>query len=155
MALSCTTLRSRVASITDYFNVHDQIINDSVSLLTLAFTRIRRSRLQDASRVVYAGVSCSTIECELFKLTLQARQLRVHAVSDDLLLDLQQLDQLVEEAPLTFRNGDYAPTRFAAQAQAVSTVFTSKTESNPESSVGLMTMAGKTCVDILLAAGRS
>ncbi|CAK9787218.1 hypothetical protein CC85DRAFT_285074 [Cutaneotrichosporon oleaginosum] len=41
------------------------------------------------------------------------------------------------------RNGDYTPTRFQAQAQAVSTVFSSKTDSNPESAVGLMTMAGK------------
>ncbi|WWC57593.1 uncharacterized protein I303_100125 [Kwoniella dejecticola CBS 10117] len=41
------------------------------------------------------------------------------------------------------RNGDYAPTRFQAQAEAVSTVFTAKTDSNPESAVGLMTMAGK------------
>ncbi|RSH83980.1 hypothetical protein EHS25_005225 [Saitozyma podzolica] len=41
------------------------------------------------------------------------------------------------------RNGDYTPTRFQAQAQAVSTVFTAKTDSNPESAVGLMTMAGK------------
>lgn len=44
---------------------------------------------------------------------------------------------------LSHRNGDYAPTRFQAQAQAVSTVFTAKTDSNPESAVGLMTMAGK------------
>ncbi|KAK8844755.1 hypothetical protein IAR55_006605 [Kwoniella newhampshirensis] len=41
------------------------------------------------------------------------------------------------------RNGDYAPTRFQAQAEAVQTVFTAKTDSNPESAVGLMTMAGK------------
>ncbi|WRT63209.1 uncharacterized protein IL334_000112 [Kwoniella shivajii] len=41
------------------------------------------------------------------------------------------------------RNGDYPPTRFQAQAEAVSTVFTAKTDSNPESAVGLMTMAGK------------
>ncbi|KAL1407296.1 proteasome regulatory particle base subunit rpn10 [Vanrija albida] len=41
------------------------------------------------------------------------------------------------------RNGDYTPTRFQAQSQAVSTVFSSKTDSNPESAVGLMTMAGK------------
>ncbi|ORX35063.1 hypothetical protein BD324DRAFT_572648, partial [Kockovaella imperatae] len=41
------------------------------------------------------------------------------------------------------RNGDYPPTRFRAQAEAVSTIFNSKTESNPESAVGLMTMAGK------------
>lgn len=44
---------------------------------------------------------------------------------------------------LISRNGDYTPTRFTAQAQAVSTVFSAKTDSNPESSVGLMTMAGK------------
>jgi len=41
------------------------------------------------------------------------------------------------------RNGDYTPTRFQAQSEAVSTVFTAKTDSNPESAVGLMTMAGK------------
>ncbi|WVQ64310.1 uncharacterized protein L199_002472 [Kwoniella botswanensis] len=40
------------------------------------------------------------------------------------------------------RNGDYPPTRFQAQAQAVQTVFTAKTDSNPESAVGLMSMAG-------------
>ncbi|OCF60147.1 26S proteasome regulatory subunit N10 [Kwoniella mangroviensis CBS 10435] len=41
-----------------------------------------------------------------------------------------------------FRNGDYPPTRFQAQAEAVQTVFTAKTDSNPESAVGLMSMAG-------------
>ncbi|ORY26495.1 hypothetical protein BCR39DRAFT_540974 [Naematelia encephala] len=41
------------------------------------------------------------------------------------------------------RNGDYTPTRYQAQAQAVSTVFSAKTDSNPESAVGVMTMAGK------------
>ncbi|WVW81274.1 hypothetical protein I302_103265 [Kwoniella bestiolae CBS 10118] len=40
------------------------------------------------------------------------------------------------------RNGDYPPTRFQAQAEAVQTVFTAKTDSNPESAVGLMSMAG-------------
>ncbi|TYJ57426.1 hypothetical protein B9479_001742 [Cryptococcus floricola] len=40
------------------------------------------------------------------------------------------------------RNGDYPPTRFQAQAEAVQTVFTAKTDANPESAVGLMTMAG-------------
>ncbi|QRV87472.1 hypothetical protein RhiJN_15490 [Ceratobasidium sp. AG-Ba] len=41
------------------------------------------------------------------------------------------------------RNGDYQPSRFGAQADAVNVVFTSKTDANPESTVGLMTMAGK------------
>lgn len=41
------------------------------------------------------------------------------------------------------RNGDYVPTRFDAQSDAVSTIFTAITQGNPESSVGLMTMGGK------------
>ncbi|KFH43602.1 26S proteasome non-ATPase regulatory subunit-like protein [Hapsidospora chrysogenum ATCC 11550] len=41
------------------------------------------------------------------------------------------------------RNGDYQPTRFDAQADAVSTLFQTITNGNPESSVGLMSMGGK------------
>ncbi|KAH7101118.1 hypothetical protein BKA62DRAFT_704314 [Auriculariales sp. MPI-PUGE-AT-0066] len=41
------------------------------------------------------------------------------------------------------RNGDYAPTRFEAQADTVTTIFGHKVDSNPESTVGLMSMAGK------------
>ncbi|PPR04000.1 hypothetical protein CVT24_010493 [Panaeolus cyanescens] len=41
------------------------------------------------------------------------------------------------------RNGDYAPTRFDAQSDAVNVVFQAKIDSNPESTVGVMTMAGK------------
>ncbi|KAL7275128.1 proteasome regulatory particle base subunit rpn10 [Rhizina undulata] len=41
------------------------------------------------------------------------------------------------------RNGDYTPTRFEAQEDAVSLIFSAKTAANPESSVGLMTMGGK------------
>ncbi|PWW79187.1 hypothetical protein C7212DRAFT_272646 [Tuber magnatum] len=41
------------------------------------------------------------------------------------------------------RNGDYTPTRFDAQADAVSLIFSAKTQANAESSVGLMTMGGK------------
>ncbi|CAD6505505.1 BgTH12-00996 [Blumeria graminis f. sp. triticale] len=41
------------------------------------------------------------------------------------------------------RNGDYTPTRFEAQSDAVSMIFTVITEANPESSVGLMSMGGK------------
>ncbi|GAC74711.1 hypothetical protein PANT_12d00102 [Moesziomyces antarcticus T-34] len=41
------------------------------------------------------------------------------------------------------RNGDYTPTRWEAQADAVSMIFDAKTSSNPESEVGVMTMAGK------------
>ncbi|KAF9531021.1 hypothetical protein CPB83DRAFT_850040 [Crepidotus variabilis] len=41
------------------------------------------------------------------------------------------------------RNGDYMPTRFAAQADAVNVVFQTKIDSNPENTVGIMTMAGR------------
>ena len=41
------------------------------------------------------------------------------------------------------RNGDYTPTRFDAQADAVSIIFQHIIQGNPESSVGLMSMAGK------------
>lgn len=41
------------------------------------------------------------------------------------------------------RNGDYQPTRFDAQSDAVNTVFQTKTDANPENTVGVMTMAGK------------
>ncbi|KAJ6840047.1 26S proteasome non-ATPase regulatory subunit 4-like protein [Iris pallida] len=41
------------------------------------------------------------------------------------------------------RNGDYSPTRFQAQADAVNLICGAKTQSNPENTVGLLTMAGK------------
>ncbi|KAL9088614.1 MAG: hypothetical protein Q9165_006134 [Trypethelium subeluteriae] len=40
------------------------------------------------------------------------------------------------------RNGDYVPSRFDAQADAVNLIFQAKTQSNPESAVGLMSMGG-------------
>ncbi|PWN51130.1 hypothetical protein IE53DRAFT_368322 [Violaceomyces palustris] len=41
------------------------------------------------------------------------------------------------------RNGDYTPSRWEAQSDAVNIIFDAKTGSNPESMVGLMTMGGK------------
>ncbi|CAM0138932.1 unnamed protein product [Umbelopsis sp. WA50703] len=41
------------------------------------------------------------------------------------------------------RNGDYTPTRIGAQNDAVNLLFRIKTQSNPENTVGLMTLAGK------------
>ncbi|MCJ1368457.1 hypothetical protein MMC16_007601 [Acarospora aff. strigata] len=41
------------------------------------------------------------------------------------------------------RNGDYLPSRYEAQADAVNLIFSAKTQANPESSVGLMSMGGK------------
>lgn len=41
------------------------------------------------------------------------------------------------------RNGDFSPTRFESQYDAVSMLITSKTNANPESTVGILTMAGR------------
>eukprot|EP00753_Platysulcus_tardus_P022042 PLAT9207.4.p3 GENE.PLAT9207.4~~PLAT9207.4.p3 ORF type:complete len:399 (+),score=180.19 PLAT9207.4:33-1199(+) len=41
------------------------------------------------------------------------------------------------------RNGDYIPTRFEAQRDAVNMVCGVKTQENPENTVGVLTMAGK------------
>jgi 26S proteasome regulatory subunit N10 len=41
------------------------------------------------------------------------------------------------------RNGDYLPTRFEAQNDAATLIFNGRTNSNPENSVGLISMAGK------------
>lgn len=45
------------------------------------------------------------------------------------------------------RNGDYPPTRFEAQSDAVTTISRSKIDSNPENTVGVMTAAGKGFVE--------
>lgn len=41
------------------------------------------------------------------------------------------------------RNGDYPTNRFQAQADAVNLICGAKTQSNPENTVGILTMAGK------------
>ena len=46
------------------------------------------------------------------------------------------------------RNGDYLPTRLDAQADAVNIIAQTKIDSNPENTIGIMTMAGKGCVSI-------
>ena len=51
------------------------------------------------------------------------------------------------------RNGDYAPTRFSAQSEAVSYLANAKLQENQESSVGLMTMAGAR-IQVLISPGR-
>ncbi|ORY60146.1 26S proteasome regulatory subunit-like protein [Pseudomassariella vexata] len=50
---------------------------------------------------------------------------------------------LVVDNSESSRNGDYAPNRFDAQADAINIIFDHITNSNPESSVGLMSMGGK------------
>ncbi|XP_059455694.1 26S proteasome non-ATPase regulatory subunit 4 homolog [Corylus avellana] len=41
------------------------------------------------------------------------------------------------------RNGDYTPSRFQAQADAVNLICGAKTQTNPENTVGILTMAGR------------
>jgi hypothetical protein len=41
------------------------------------------------------------------------------------------------------RNGDYIPTRMESQADAVNLICNVKTQQNPESTVGVMTSAGR------------
>ena len=52
----------------------------------------------------------------------------------------------------TCENGEYYPTRFEAQADAVTNVvFKTKIDLNAESTVGIMTMAGKGYVSFCLS----
>jgi len=55
----------------------------------------------------------------------------------------QEATMLIIDNSEYMRNGDYQPTRFEAQADAVNVVFQTKIDSNPENTVGIMTMAGK------------
>ncbi|KAJ1966821.1 proteasome regulatory particle base subunit rpn10, partial [Dimargaris xerosporica] len=41
------------------------------------------------------------------------------------------------------RNGDYTPTRYAAQKDAVNLIYSAKLQDNPENTVALLAMAGK------------
>jgi len=47
------------------------------------------------------------------------------------------------------RNGDYIPTRMESQADAVNLICNVKTQQNPESTVGVMTSAGR-CPEVLV-----
>lgn len=47
------------------------------------------------------------------------------------------------------RNGDFLPSRFSAQKDAVTVIFNSKRSANPESSVGLATLAGS-CPQVMV-----
>lgn len=44
------------------------------------------------------------------------------------------------------RNGDFTPSRYQAQLDTVEVIFRRKTNANPESTVGLMTMAGESSI---------
>ncbi|KAF2869372.1 26S proteasome non-ATPase regulatory subunit 4 [Massariosphaeria phaeospora] len=55
-----------------------------------------------------------------------------------------EASMIVVDNSETSRNGDYVPSRWEAQADAVNLIFSAKTAANPESSVGLMSMGGNT-----------
>ena len=42
------------------------------------------------------------------------------------------------------RNGDFAPSRFQSQSDAVNLLAGARTQAHPENTVGILTMAGKT-----------
>jgi len=41
------------------------------------------------------------------------------------------------------RNGDYSPSRFFSQNDAATLISSMKLDSNPETGIGVITMAGK------------
>mmetsp|Transcript_49163 Transcript_49163/g.81728 ORF Transcript_49163/g.81728 Transcript_49163/m.81728 type:complete len:370 (+) Transcript_49163:81-1190(+) len=51
------------------------------------------------------------------------------------------------------RNGDYVPSRFEAQEEAVRIIAQTRTDANQENSVGMLTMAGKS-PELLVALGQ-
>ncbi|CAM8941052.1 unnamed protein product [Rhodiola kirilowii] len=74
---------------------------------------------------------------------LQAEfEFRVEVMRNLVLSDLQATMICVDNSEW-MRNGDYSPTRFQAQADAISLICGAKTQSNPENTVGVMIMAGK------------
>lgn len=93
-------------------------------------TRARRVRLAThATRIMHARVSSLFITSS-FRNT-----------SDFLLILLNVIFRIDNSEYM--RNGDYPPNRFDAQTDAVTTVFSTKVDSNPENTAGVMTMAGK------------
>jgi hypothetical protein len=71
---------------------------------------------------------------------------RVHSFDIALATDINmplEATMLILDNSEYMRNGDYQPSRFDALADAVKTVFTTKIDSNPENTVGVMTMANK------------
>ncbi|MBZ3877720.1 Phosphatidylinositol 4-phosphate 5-kinase type-1 alpha [Sciurus carolinensis] len=68
-----------------------------------------------------------------------ARRIKPSAASQSLRIDVQ-LPSPVDNSEY-MRNGDFLPTRLQAQQDAVNIVCHSKTRSNPENNVGLITLA--------------
>ena len=49
------------------------------------------------------------------------------------------------------RNGDFVPTRIASQKDAASVVCSDKIHSNPENTVGVLAMAGRDGIEVLVS----
>src|ERR1700749_263320 len=71
-----------------------------------------------------------------------ARRVSLNSLSPSTTMPLEATVIIIDNSEY-MRNGDYTPTRFEAQSDAVTTVFGHKVDSNPENTVGLMSMAGK------------
>jgi len=84
----------------------------------------------------------------LLKLIFPSKTLFIP--SDDANMPLEATMIVLDNSEY-MRNGDYQPTRFGALADAVTTVFQTKIDSNPENTVGVMTMANKGCVRFTFA----
>lgn len=52
------------------------------------------------------------------------------------------------------RNGDYFPTRLSAEQEAAFSIFSAKMRSNPQNSVGLMTLSGQVKVSFVTNSGK-
>lgn len=79
---------------------------------------------QPLKRVRDASSTCTRFSSSLSKMPLEATMM------------------IVDNSEY-MRNGDYQPSRFDAQSDAVNVVFQTKIDSNPENTVGVMSMAGK------------
>jgi 26S proteasome regulatory subunit N10 len=68
----------------------------------------------------------------------------IHILLDFILIKMPlEATMMIIDNSEYMRNGDYLPTRFEAQLDATTTTFRTKIDSNPENTVGIMTMAGK------------
>nr|GMC57427.1 26S proteasome non-ATPase regulatory subunit 4 homolog [Ipomoea batatas] len=69
--------------------------------------------------------------------------LRLHSYSSSSITMVLEATIICIDNSEWMRNGDYSPNRFQAQSDAVNLICGAKTQSNPENTVGVLTMAGK------------
>jgi hypothetical protein len=92
---------------------------------------------------VAKGLCPNTVHLHLCR-RVRVLQPRTHIIppSPPPIMPLEATMMIIDNSEF-MRNGDYQPSRFDAQADAVNTVFQTKIDANPENMVGIMTMAGK------------